>query len=293
MMVHYNEKIKQEDSQFIRQLMSNPLLEKEEEAYLVDSWQNHHDEAAFHKLVESFSRLVVSIAVRFRYYNIPLSDLIHEGILGLMHAADRFCLEKDTRFSSYAKWWIRANIQDYVLRNWSIVRAGSTATQKQLFFSLRRIKSKLTSIDFGRLSDDEKEKIAKQFNLSTQYIEDMEQRLLQSDYSLNQPVQQHNTIEWQDLLSDQDANPEHSLEQSNALHWQRFWLKTALAHLTQRERHIIELRHLSSSPETLESLSQKLKISRERVRQIESHALRKMKHALTSYIAEIREAINT
>lgn len=291
-MIHYNDKIKQADSQFIHQIMQEPLLEKEVEAALVDAWQSHQDEAAFHTLVQSFSRLVVSVAIRFRYYNIPLPDLIQEGVLGLMHAADRFDLGKDVRFASYAKWWIRANIQDYVLRNWSIVRTGSTATQKQLFFSLRHIKNQLNRLDFDMLDEEGKKKISNHFNVSLSSVEDMERRITQQDYSLNQPIAAQNTIEWQDLLSDQALNPEHALEYENAQRWQKFWLQTALAHLNPRELKIIKLRRIKDPPVTLEKISKHLGISRERVRQIEAHALRKMKHALLSCVAEVRESLS-
>ncbi|MBX9977360.1 MAG: RNA polymerase factor sigma-32 [Alphaproteobacteria bacterium] len=276
------------DREFIRQLMEEPFLEKEHEHELAVAWQENRDEKAFQQIIKSFTRLVVSIALRFRYYGLPLPDLIQEGTLGLMYAAERFDASRDVRFSSYAKWWIRATIQDYVLRNWSIVRTGSTTAQKQLFFNLKRLKNQLENFSMDALSKENKESIAETLHVSIADVENMEKRL-SSDLSLNTVVNEASEQNWQDFLPDDKPNPESCISLREDADWRHFWLETALETLDDRERAVIQGRRLQDTPETLEDIGKRLKVSKERVRQIEARALRKMRHALITHISEVKD----
>lgn len=279
------------DMEFIHQLMQEPLLDRETEHDLALAWQETRDEKAFQQIVKSFTRLVVGMALRFRFYGLPIQDLIQEGTLGLIYAADRFDPEREVRFSTYAKWWIRATIQDYVLRNWSIVRTGSTSGQKQLFFNLRRLKNQLSNFSTDALSVDEKKGIAEKLHVSMNDIEEMEKRLFLNDLSLNTPMSDVSDQHWQDFLPDERLDPESSMEHDDSASWREFWLDKALKKLDSRERYIIQVRRLQDVPDTLECIGKTLKISKERVRQIEGRALRKMKHILVSNINEVKEVL--
>lgn len=274
---------------FVHQLMQEPLLDKDREYELACAWKEHRNEDAFHQLVKSFTRLVVSVALRFRFYGIPFSDLVQEGILGLMYAAERFEPDREVRFSTYAKWWIRATIQDFVLRNWSIVRTGSTTAQKQLFFNLKRLKSHLSNFSTDALNDEERENIAKTLHVALSDVEDMEKRLNFCDLSLSVSVADNSTSDWQEFLPDDRQDQASQLEEDDSASWREFWLDRALNTLDPREKEVIQERRLQEIPKTLEELGRRYQLSKERVRQIEMRALRKMKHALVAHIHEVKD----
>jgi len=286
-----NEQSQKADLAFVRKLMREPLLEREEERDLAKAWQEHRDEKALHSLIRSYARIVVSIAIRFRYYGIPLNDLIQEGNLGLMQAAERFDVNRDVRFSSYAKWWVRSFIQDFILRNWSIVRTGSTVGQKQLFFNLRRLRAQLENVGDESLSAENKQKIAEKLHVTIKEIEMMENRLSAQDLSLSTPTSELNEEEWVDLIPDERATPERlSLEEQSNLLRHR-WLQKALKTLTKREQEIVLARRLAEKPATLDTLSKILKISKERVRQLEVRAIRKMRYHLLHTIQNAKDLL--
>ncbi len=291
LMIDKNHLSKLADMEFIRQLMKVPLLDKEKEKQLAFAWKDDHDEKAFQQMVMSFTRLVVSMALRFRFYGIPLTDLIQEGTVGLLYAADRFEPSREVRFSTYAKWWIRATIQDYVLRNWSIVRTGSTTAQKQLFFNLKRIKNQLADFSTDTLSGEDKEVIAKTLHVSLTDVEEMEKRLAFQDLSLSAVMHDDTEQIWQEFIPDNRPNPEGTIEQADEILWRHHWLHVALHQLDKREQTIISARRLQDSPKTLGELGKCLKISKERVRQIETRALRKMRYALISHMNDVREIL--
>jgi RNA polymerase sigma-32 factor len=281
---------KQADLDYIRQLMEQPLLKRDEEHDLALAWHDHQDEKALHQLVQAYMRLVVSTAVRFRHYGIPLSDLIQEGNLGLMYAAERFEPDRDVRFSTYARWWIRSHIQEYILRNWSIVRTGSTSAQKQLFFNLRRLKAQLAKMSTDQMTLEERGHIAETLQVPHD-VEDMENRLSSHDLSLSHPMSESSSDDWVDSLADQKLDPEasavHTLDESV----RRLWIQGAMHYLSPRERMIITVRRLADHPTTLEDIGKQLKISKERVRQLEVRAIRKMRHHLLHNIQDLREML--
>ncbi len=275
---------------FIRQLMKEPLLEKAEETSLTLAWKNHHDEEALHQLIKSFSRLVVSMALRFRFYGLPLTDLIQEGVVGLLYAAERFDPTREVRFSTYAKWWIRATIQDYVLRNWSIVRTGSTTAQKQLFFNLKRLKNQLLDFSSSSTLDKEgRESIAHTLHVNLRDVEEMEKRLSLQDLSLNTYIHNDTTQIWQEFLEDERPGADTTIENADDALWRHHWLHIAMEQLNEREQFVIYARRLQDDPQTLEELGRSLSISKERVRQIEARALHKMRHVLITHIHDIRD----
>jgi RNA polymerase sigma-32 factor len=235
-------------------------------------------------------RLVVSMAGKFRNYGLPMADLVQEGNIGLMQAAARFEPDREVRFSTYASWWIRASIQDYVLRNWSIVRTGTTAAQKSLFFNLRRLRAGLNDGGSQGLSPESRAFIAKELSVEEREVEMMASRLSASDRSLNAPLVEAGEGEWQDFLVDEAPLPEAAVMHSRDDATRHQWLETALATLTARERHIIEQRRLIDEPQTLECMGKALGISKERVRQIEHHALKKLKAALEGAVGDPRAA---
>lgn len=277
------------DMDFVHQLMQAPLLDKESEYELACAWKDNRDEAAFQKLVQSFTRLVVSVALRFRFYGIPFSDLVQEGILGLIYAAERFEPDREVRFSTYAKWWIRATIQDFVLRNWSIVRTGSTTAQKQLFFNLKRLKSHLSNFSTDALNDEDRKNIADTLNVTLSDVEDMEKRLNFSDLSLSMSVGESSSANWQEFLPDERQDQASQMEDDDSASWREFWLDHALNTLEPREKEVIQSHRLQDPPQTLEEIGKRYNLSKERVRQIEMRALRKMKHALVAHIQEVKD----
>jgi len=264
---------------FIRQAMHAPVLTREYEQDLARRWRDHRDEAALHELASAYMRLVIAMAGRFRNYGLPMGDIVQEGNIGLMQAADRFDPERDVRFSTYASWWIRAAIQDFVLRNWSIVRTGTTAAQKSLFFNLRRLRARIDGGD-GQMSEAGRREAAEHLGVSVGDVAMMEARLSGPDRSLNAPVGEDGDAEAVDLLADQRPDPEETVLGFHDGATRARWLNAALRALNPRERAVIEQRRLAEEQITLELLGSRLGISKERVRQIESTALRKLRMAL-------------
>lgn len=235
-------------------------------------------------------RLVVAVAARFRTYGLPMSDLVQEGNVGLMLAASRFEPERELRFSTYATWWIRSCVQDYILRNWSIVRTGTTAAQKSLFFNLRRLRALLHDPSDGGLTPENRAAVAKALRVDEREVDNMCSRLSAADRSLNAPIGEEGDAEWQDLLPDGGALPEDAMMITRDRATRNAWLAEALSRLTEREKMIISERRLGEEGVTLESLGQKLGVSKERVRQIEHQALRKLKSSLTRMVGDPEEA---
>lgn len=266
---------------YIQDSMKAPMLEKEHEFALARRWRDEKDEAALHELVGAYGRLAVSIAQSFRFYGLPVADLIQEANVGLMQAADRFDPDRDVRFSTYATWWIRASIQDYVLRNWSIVRLGSTTAQKSLFFNLRRLRGQiLTATKTEHLDTAGREKIAEQLKVSLDDVEKMENRLNCGDKALDAPVADDTQMQWVDRLVDEGANPEISAMSNHDRARKAEWISSAIASLSEREQLIIRRRRLSEDSITLEKLGQELGVSKERIRQLEKRAMGKMQEHL-------------
>ena len=275
---------------FIKQAMRVPLLEREEERALAYRWRDHGDEDALHKLVNAYVRLVVATAARFRNYSLPMGDLVQEGSVGLMQAAERFDPDREVRFSTYASWWIRAAIQDYILRNWSIVRTGTTAAQKSLFFNIRRLRAQIGDRPDGPLTRTGQNKIAQALKVPVADVVSMEGRLSGADRSLNAEVSGEGESEWQDLLVDERPGPEEVVRCARDSNTRARWLDDALAELNDREQIIIRQRRLREDSMTLESLGRELGISKERVRQIESQALGKMRISLSERGGDPRDA---
>jgi RNA polymerase sigma-32 factor len=277
-------------SGFLAAVRRFPLLEPQEEYTLAKSWRERREREAAHRLVTSHLRLVVKIAARYRGYGLPISELISEGNIGLMHAVKRFEPDKGYRFATYAMWWIRAAIQEYVLRSWSLVKIGTTANQKKLFFGLRRAKSRIAAFEDGDLRPDQVEAIAGRMGVSEQDVIDMNRRL-GGDVSLNAPLRDDgNSIEWQDRLVDDRDGPEHQLAETQQCDNRRKALGEALEVLSARERRIFESRHLVEIPITLEQLADEFSLSRERVRQIETRAFEKVQKAVKNRVAVIEGA---
>ncbi|MAK65009.1 MAG: RNA polymerase factor sigma-32 [Maricaulis sp.] len=275
---------------FVKSAMAQPLLEREEEQDLARRWREDRDETALHKLTETHIRLVVALAARYKRYGLPFADLIQEGNIGLMKAADRFEPSRDVRFATYASWWIRSTIQDYVLRNWSIVRTGTTSAQKSLFFNLRRLRARIGDVDGAPLNADNRRYIAEELNVRETDVDRMAARLSAVDRSLNAPVGEEGDMQWQDMLVDENSAPEDEVMQRHDSERRQAWLGLAIDTLNPRERLIIEQRRLSEDSTTLEQLGDQLGISKERVRQIESVALNKLRKALTETVGDPVEA---
>lgn len=278
------------DRRFVKRAMSAPLLERERELDLARRWREEQDEDALHELCTAYMRLVVAIAARFRTYGLPMSDLVQEGNVGLMLAAARFEPERELRFSTYATWWIRSCVQDYILRNWSIVRTGTTAAQKSLFFNLRRLRALLRDPSDGGLSPESRAYVATTLRVDEDEVDKMASRLSAADRSLNAPIGEAGDSEWQDLLPDDSMLPEDETMLERDRETRRLWLAEALADLTEREMIIIRERRLVEEGVTLETLGRKLGVSKERVRQIEHQALRKLRSALTRIVGDPEEA---
>lgn len=271
---------KQAQSQFIRTAMKAPVLEKTHELELATRWRQFRDQAALNELIQSYLRLVVAIAARFKHYGLANSDLIQEGILGLLRAADRFEPERELRFSTYASWWIRSFIQDYVLRNWSIVRTGTTASQKSLFFNLRKIQGQLERSPNGQNTETINESVAKALGVSLHEVQEMSARLGGGDQSLNITVGEEGDSELQDFIADKEASPEAmTISMTDQRHHQQL-VEEALSTLAPRERQIIQARRLTDEGITLEALGNKMGVSKERVRQLEQRAMDKMRQVL-------------
>ena len=274
-------------SSYMEQIKKFPFLEAKEEYMLAKAWKNQGDVKAAHKLVTSHLRLVAKIASGYRGYGLPLSDLISEGNIGMMHAVKRFEPEKGFRLATYAMWWIKASIQEYILRSWSLVKIGTTAAQKKLFFNLKKIKSKISAIDDGDLTPDQVDKIATELSVPHKEVISMNRRISGSDYSLNSPVTDDSSGEWQDWLEDDTQNQEASFADTEEYLIKKNILSDSLQYLNERERDIISERQLSENPLTLEELSNRYGVSRERIRQIEAKAFEKLQTKMTEKAKDI------
>ncbi len=266
---------------FIKASMREPLLTRDHEFDLARRWREQGNERALHELVRAYTRLVVATAARFRNYGLPMGDLVQEGNVGLMQAASRFEPDREVRFSTYAAWWIRSAMQDYILRNWSIVRTGTTAAQKSLFFNLRRLRARIENATSGAsMSKEGREWIAGQLQVDVTEVEAMEMRLSATDQSLNAPVADGSDEDWQDFLADQRPSPEDVVIGMRDSRTRSAWLAEALGELSPRERTIIQERRLREEGATLEELGRELGVSKERVRQLEHRALLKLRQSM-------------
>jgi RNA polymerase sigma-32 factor len=278
------------DRKFVKRAMSAPLLDRDRELDLATRWREEQDEEALHELCTAYMRLVVAIATRFRTYGLPMSDLVQEGNVGLMLAAARFEPERELRFSTYATWWIRSCIQDFILRNWSIVRTGTTAAQKSLFFNLRRLRARIGDVGDATMSHEARVRVARALGVSEHEVDVMAGRLSAPDRSLNAPLTEEGDGEWQDLLADEGADPEAETMNAHDNTARAELVREALRDLSERERLIIRERKLEEETVTLEALGARLGISKERVRQIEGHALEKLRRALVARVGDPVEA---
>jgi RNA polymerase sigma-32 factor len=260
--------------------MKEPLLTRDHEFELAHRWRGAGDTAALHELVRAYTRLVVSIAARFRHYGLPVGDLVQEGNVGLMQSAARFEPDRGVRFSTYAAWWIRSAMQDYVLRNWSIVRTGTTAAQKSLFFNLRRLRARIEESSGAPLTDAGRQKIADELHVDLAEVELMDMRLGAADQSLNAPIGDSSEDDWQDFLPDRRPNPEEVVTSTRDGEIRSRWLAEAMGELSSRERAIIRQRRLREEGATLEELGRELGVSKERVRQLEHRALAKLRQSI-------------
>jgi RNA polymerase sigma-32 factor len=275
---------------YLRSAMRAPLLDAARERDLATRWRNRGDERALHELITAYLRLVVAMASRFRHYGLPMSDLVQEGNVGLMQAAMRFEPEREVRFSTYAAWWIRSAMQDFVLRNWSIVRTGTTSAQKSLFFNLRRLRARIGDVGDAIMSVDARKHVAHALGVPEQDVDSMAARLSAPDRSLNAPLTDDGGGEWQDLLADEVADPEAETMNAHDSKARAELVRDALRDLSDRERLIIRERKLEEETVTLEALGQRLGISKERVRQIEGNALEKLRRALIARVGDPVEA---
>ena len=261
---------------YLQEIKKFPILTADEEYMLAKRYKEHGDTEAAHKLVTSHLRLVAKIAMGYRGYGLPVTDLISEGNVGIMQAVKKFDPERGFRLATYAMWWIRAQIQEYVLHSWSLVKIGTTAAQKKLFFNLKKLKNQLSSIDSGDLSPENAREIATRLNVKEAEVLDMNNRLFSGDQSLNVKVGDEGDAEWQDMLVDSHDTQDNILANSNELSFRKKIFEQALEVLNEREKEIIKLRKLQDKPVKLEELSKKFNISRERVRQIEEKAFEKL-----------------
>ena len=263
-------------TKYLQEIRKFPMLKLEEEYTLAKSWQDKKDINAAHKLVTSHLRLVAKIALKYRGYGLPIPDLISEGNIGLMQAVKRFDPDKGFRLATYAMWWIKAAIQEYILHSWSLVKIGTTAAQKKLFFNLRKIKNELKLIHDGNLKPEEIKKISEQLDVDEKEVVDMNNRMAGPDHSLNAPLNKDSSSEWQDWLVDAGTSQEELLEESQEYKFRKAILINALSILNEREKSIFQARRLHEKQQTLDELSKKFNISRERVRQIEVRAFEKV-----------------
>jgi RNA polymerase sigma-32 factor len=264
---------------YLQQIRQFPMLQPDEEYMLAKRWREHNDSEAAHRLVTSHLRLVAKIAMGYRGYGLPISEIISEGNVGLMQAVKRFEPDKGFRLATYAMWWIKAAIQEFILRSWSLVKMGTTASQKKLFFNLRKVKGQIQAIEEGDLRPDQVKEIATRLGVPEEDVISMNRRL-SGDTSLNAPVRAESEGEWQDWLVDETENQETALVESEELSMRSKLLGTALDKLNERERRVFEARRLRDEPLTLEELSQEFSVSRERIRQIEVRAFEKIQKAV-------------
>ncbi len=278
-------------SRYLDEIRRFPMLEPQEEYMLAKRWREHGDRIAAHKLVTSHLRLVAKIAMGYRGYGLPIAEVISEGNVGLMQAVKRFEPEKGFRLATYAMWWIKAAIQEYILRSWSLVKMGTTANQKKLFFNLRKAKSRISALDEGDMHPDQVKLIAKRLGVTEQDVIDMNRRL-SGDASLNAPIREDgDSGEWQDWLIDDRDSQETTLVASEEMDNRRAALSDALEVLNDRERRIFEARRLADDPVTLEDLAVEFGVSRERVRQIEVRAFEKVQKAVKNRVAAMEAPV--
>jgi RNA polymerase sigma-32 factor len=275
-------------TRYLQEIRKFPMLKPEEEYMLAKSWREHDDSDAAHKLVTSHLRLVAKIAMGYRGYGLPVAELISEGNVGMMQAVKRFDPERGFRLATYAMWWIRAAIQEYILHSWSLVKIGTTAAQKKLFFNLRKLKGQMQAIEEGDLSPERVTAIATKLEVPEKDVVNMNRRLAAPDHSLNAPLRIDGEGEWQDWLVDEGDSQETQLAESEELDQRRQLLSIGMETLNERERHILTERRLQENPTTLEDLSQVYNISRERVRQIEVRAFEKLQKAMRNAAMEQR-----
>ena len=275
-------------SRYLQNIRKFPILEPRQEFMLAKSWREHGDSDAAHQLVTSHLRLVAKIAMGYRGYGLPMGELISEGNVGMMQAVKRFEPDRGFRLATYAMWWIKAAIQEYILHSWSLVKIGTTAAQKKLFFNLRRIKGEIQAMEEGDLIPENVKEIATRLNVSETEVISMNRRMAAPDNSLNAPLRADSEGEWQDWLVDDTDSQETRLAESEELEKRRDLLHGALETLNERERHILVERRLSEDPLTLEQLSQQFGISRERVRQIEVRAFEKLQKSMRTAAIEER-----
>ena len=273
-------------SRYLQAIRKFPMLDPEEEHSLAKRWRDHDDDPAAHKLVTSHLRLVAKIAMGYRGYGLPLGELISEGNVGMMQAIKRFDPDRGFRVATYAMWWIRASIQEYILHSWSLVKMGTTAAQKKLFFNLRKLKGQLQALEEGDLSLENVNKIAYRLKVPEMEVVNMNRRLSNPDHSLNALVNIDGDEQWQDWLVDEHDSQEEILADSQELGLRRSLLSVAMKGLTERECHILAERRLQESPSTLQNLSRVYGISRERVRQIEARAFKKIQKSVRNAVIE-------
>jgi len=270
-------------SRYLNEVWAYPILTADEEVMLAERLREHNDSEAAHKLITSHLRLVAKMAMGYRGYGLPVADLMSEGAIGLMRAVKKFDPDRGFRLSTYAMWWIKASITEYVLKSWSMVKLGTVAAQKKLFFSLRRVKGNLKIIDSGELTPEQVLQLSNALNVSQKDVSSMNRRLSSRDLSLNAPLSQDgDSMEFQDTLVDEKPSPEYLVAESEEKGQQQGQLSEALAELPDRERHIFEQRRLSEAPPTLKELGEHYGVSRERIRQLEVRAFEKVKKTMLS-----------
>jgi RNA polymerase sigma-32 factor len=277
-------------SRYLAEIRKFPLLAPEEEYMLAKRWKEHEDAEAARKLITSHLRLVAKIAMGYRGYGLPVSEIVAEGTVGLMQAVKRFDPERGFRLATYAMWWIRASIQEFILRSWSLVKIGTTSDQKKLFFNLRKAKNKINAIEEGDLTQEHVTTLADQLGVSETELVNMNRRLSAPDSSLNAPLRGESESEWQDWLADDSIDQETRMADNQEVDERRALLNAALGELPEREREIIRARRLQDEPSTLEELSHKFGISRERVRQIEVRAFDRLQRSMKNALREKRSA---
>ena len=267
-------------SVYLAQIKKFPMLDAEEEYMLAKNWRESGNLKSAHKLVTSHLRLVAKIAMGYRGYGLPVNELISEGNIGLMQAVKKFDPDKGFRLATYAMWWIKAAIQEYVLRSWSLVKMGTTTAQKKLFFNLKKIKNQIAPGQEGDLKKDQVDEISKRLDVDSKEVVNMNRRMMGQEKSLNSPIKNGETDEWQDWLIDESLDQELIISQQQEFNEKKELLENAMKILNEREKEIINARRLSENPVTLEELSKKYKISRERIRQIETKAFEKLQKSM-------------
>jgi len=267
-------------SLYLAQIKKFPMLDAEEEYMLAKNWRENGNLQSAHKLVTSHLRLVAKIAMGYRGYGLPVNELISEGNIGLMQAVKKFDPDKGFRLATYAMWWIKASIQEYVLRSWSLVKMGTTTAQKKLFFNLKKLKNQIAPNQEGDLKDEQVDEISKRLDVNSQEVVNMNRRMMSQEKSLNDPIKSGETDEWQDWLVDDSLDQELIVSQKQEYNDKKELLNDAMKILNEREKEIINARRLSENPKTLEELSKKYKISRERIRQIETKAFEKLQKSM-------------